>query len=183
MIIQDDEFITQEQALNIKELITSIPQWAFREATNEETDPSFGSIYTPNSESVTFVQKVAEGNPAFGTVLELFSAFVTKHQIPVKEIIRIKSNVLLKRDNNGYHSPHVDQDTDHKVFLYYVNDADGDTVFFNQFWNGKDPHPLTEDVRVSPKMGRGVVFDGLQYHCSTSPTKSNYRCVINIDFK
>lgn len=192
MIIQDDNFITAEQAQNIKDLITSIPEWLFREGTQQDsgvkleevkTDNRFGAIVTPNSESITFVQKIAQGSPALGTCLELLSAFCTKHSIQVTEILRIKSNILPQSLNDGYHSPHVDQDTDHKVFLYYVNDSDGDTVFFKQFWNGQDPTPLVEDIRVAPKMGRGVVFDGLQYHCSTSPIHSNYRCVINIDFK
>ena len=116
---------------------------------------------------------------------DIFFRFITKHQISYRQTTRIKSNISTRRQAYEYGSPHVDQDYAHKVFLYYVNDSDGDTVFFKQHWhqgieiNEKD---LEEELRVAPKMGLGVVFDGFQYHAATPPVINDYRCVINIDF-
>jgi ectoine hydroxylase-related dioxygenase (phytanoyl-CoA dioxygenase family) len=78
--------------------------------------------------------------------------------------------------------PHIDADISHLVFIYYVNDSDGDTVFFKQKFNGFPVKNLDEEFRISPKAGTAVLFDGNQYHASSSPVNSDYRCVLNIDF-
>tara|TARA_R110002012_G_scaffold284364_1_gene475117 strand:+ start:887 stop:1489 length:603 start_codon:yes stop_codon:yes gene_type:complete len=70
--------------------------------------------------------------------------------------------------------PHTDQKDPHLVFLYYVNDSDGDTVFYAQ-------DRKTEIKRVSPKKGRAVIFNGEIPHSGSTPTK-NERLTININF-
>ena len=71
-----------------------------------------------------------------------------------------------------YDSPHIDMEMGHTVCLYYVNNTDGDTFFFN----GKNIIK-----RVSPKKGRCVLFDGKIFHASSKPTKEK-RIVINYNF-
>jgi hypothetical protein len=84
-----------------------------------------------------------------------------------------------------YGSVHVDSHMDrpYKVCLYYVNDSDGDTIIFNErstttptsdVMNGN----LTERLRVNPKKGRMIIFDGDIYHCGSKPS-NDIRCVIN----
>ena len=68
---------------------------------------------------------------------------------------------------------HTDMTKPHLVFLYYVNDVDGDTIFFDD--NNK------EIQRVSPKKGRVLFFDGSLKHTGTFPTQ-NSRAVLNINF-
>jgi hypothetical protein len=74
--------------------------------------------------------------------------------------------------SKSHYDPHIDMQKWHKVLLYYVNDADGDTVFFDKKGN------VTESV--SPKKGRLVVFNGDIYHAAGIP-KNNHRCVVNFD--
>lgn len=62
----------------------------------------------------------------------------------------------------------------HLACLYYVNDTDGDTIFFNQ-------DKTTIIKKVAPKKGRVVIFDGSICHSSSTPTK-NVRSVINFNF-
>lgn len=80
---------------------------------------------------------------------------------------------------------HVDQLCPHNVFLYYVNDSDGDTIILDKKYNGIEE----EDVRlydnniiakVTPKQGRLVIFNGWHYHSAEQP-KNNMRCVINFN--
>lgn len=71
-----------------------------------------------------------------------------------------------------HYAPHVDFPFPHTVVLYYLNDADGDTVFFDRQGN------ITE--RVSPKRGRVLVFDGELYHGGGIPKKGP-RSVVNFD--
>jgi len=68
--------------------------------------------------------------------------------------------------------PHTDLDHSHLVFLYYINDSDGDTIFLK---NNK------VFKKVSPKKGRVVIFDGSIEHSGGVPIKSS-RFVLNVDF-
>jgi len=89
--------------------------------------------------------------------------------------LRMKANLLLNsaQDLEEYHNvPHVDTTSEHLVFLYYVNDSDGDTYI----WDRYGEELLT---RVSPERGRILVFDGFHYHASSPPSKSEARIVIN----
>lgn len=59
--------------------------------------------------------------------------------------------------------------------VYYVNDCDGDTIFF-------DEQGQSEIFRVSPKKGRLVYFDSKIPHAGCPPRNSETRCVINFNF-
>ena len=94
-------------------------------------------------------------------------------------LMRFKANFLpksnMKKDN--YNLPHQDfPNIKTKVLLYYVNDSDGDTFFFD------NPDKLNIIKRVSPKKGRLVHFDGHLIHASTHPSKSDKRVVFNINY-
>jgi hypothetical protein len=102
-------------------------------------------------------------------------------------ILRAKSNLLLQDPlfvDGNYNVAHVDtfpQQESTKEFLsliYYVNDADGDTLFFDQHYG--DNSPLTIAHRQTPKANTAVLFDSTTFHASTPPVKSNNRVVINL---
>ena len=83
---------------------------------------------------------------------------------------------------------HIDLVFPHTVFLYYINDSDGDTIILDKLHNEGDPFFLENDYdfsndkveRVSPKKGRVVVFNGFQYHAAGIP-KKDPRCVLNFN--
>jgi len=79
---------------------------------------------------------------------------------------------------------HIDLDYEHLVVLYYVLDADGDTLITSKtFQQEKQPYlNKVEDVvmRVTPKQGRAVIFNGKYYHTAQQP-KDNLRCIINFN--
>ena len=78
---------------------------------------------------------------------------------------------------NVHHNVHVDQEFEHIVALYYINDADGDTYFFDE----KDKKTVIH--RETPKRGRCVVFDGLHtYHASSYPTVTRMSLNINYEY-
>jgi hypothetical protein len=84
-----------------------------------------------------------------------------------------------------YDAHHIDLFEDHFALLYYVCDSDGDTVIFENMYSKNDPkppepHQLKEKMRVTPKQGRVVIFDGYYWHTATQPAKG-VRCVINTD--
>lgn len=104
--------------------------------------------------------------------------------IPIGQAIGMPNNKMLRAhmtlqyprpDVFGVpHNSHLDQpDIKCYVALYYPNNADGDTFFFDT--NQKVIH------REKPERGKIIVFDGQQYHSSSSPSKST-RWTLNINY-
>ena len=93
----------------------------------------------------------------------------------INEIINSRLFVDLPTPNPKLDTPpHMDFKSPHWVCLYYVNDSDGDTVFFKNDMK-------TEIKRVSPKKGRIAFFDGSILHAGT-PSETNSRAVVNFNF-
>ena len=93
-----------------------------------------------------------------------------------KNFIRSKINFQTHTNDSGYNHinpPHIDMNLNHHVMLYYVNESDGDTFFFD------DDGKLLK--RVTPKKGRLVYFNGDIYHAGSNPIKYRERIVININ--
>lgn len=112
-----------------------------------------------------------------------FSA-ASKINFQINDIINSRSFLQFPLNDNikkPYNNIHIDQTFEHLSCVYYVNDADGDTVIFDGLYN-KDEY-LTEAKiikRVAPKKGRCVIFNGLRYHASSSPS-TGVRCIINFN--
>jgi hypothetical protein len=78
------------------------------------------------------------------------------------------------RFEGKYHTPHIDNGFDEQITaLYYVNDSDGDTLFFDN--SGQ----ITE--RITPEKGKLVWWRGKVFHAKSSPIKSTNRIVLNIN--
>jgi hypothetical protein len=92
----------------------------------------------------------------------------------VEKIHNARIWLLTPEKENYISEPHTDMPDPHLACLYYVNDTDGDTIFFNQ-------DKTTIIKKVAPKKGRVVIFDGSIWHSSSTPTK-NVRSVINFNF-
>jgi hypothetical protein len=104
-------------------------------------------------------------------------------------IDRAKVNLLLKQPtfkDTQYHIPHVDiKKHNHYTLVYYINDSDGDTWLFNEFWDPDlgAPESLTFDQRISPKKNRAVIFESNRYHSSSNPTQHDTRYVLSCTLK
>ena len=111
----------------------------------------------------------------FYIIQNFIQALLFKKNYEKFKLVRAKVNVQLKLENNteyNHNTPHNDLSYMHKVFLFYINDSDGDTFFFNNKEIFK---------RVTPKKNRLVIFDGNIKHAGTHPIKSEKRIVLNID--
>lgn len=103
------------------------------------------------------------------------------------KLYRAKSNLLFPTGKDVYTTPHTDEilknedgSSKYKTILYYINDSDGDTVFFDQRSELGTIRPKMNIVdRMTPKKGSVVVFDSNIFHASTPPVNFKNRMVIN----
>ena len=90
-----------------------------------------------------------------------------------RSFLQFPLNLKSKEDD----TPHIDikERVDFVVVLYYVCDADGDTIIYNE---RKESKHYTVQQRVTPKQGRVVLFDGGLYHTAQQCT-NKIRCIVN----
>jgi len=87
---------------------------------------------------------------------------------------KLNMNFIDSRFGDKYHTPHIDNPQENQITaIYYVNDSDGDTYFFD------DTGKITE--KLTPKKGRLIWWKGRIFHAKSSPTKSINRLVINFN--
>jgi hypothetical protein len=87
---------------------------------------------------------------------------------------KVNMNLADVRFEGKYHTPHIDNGFEDQITaIYYVNDSDGDTFFFD------DSNKIIK--RITPKKGTLVMWKGKIFHAKSSPIKTTSRVVININ--
>ena len=112
-----------------------------------------------------------------------------KENIQVEKFLRIRIRRTLQavgHTEEMYNLPHCDLIgvEPFKTLVYYVEDSDGDTIFFDKYNIGANTSKQKLNVigRNTPKKGNAVFFDGNQYHAGNNPIKYEKRTIINFDF-
>jgi hypothetical protein len=113
---------------------------------------------------------------------EILSALALANE-PVKGLFRVRVILNTISDQPYLNGAHVDFTWPHKTALLYINDADGDTLIYNERWESGVPENLTVARQVAPLANRMVLFDGLQLHTGTTPTKTARRVVLNVNYE
>jgi len=145
-------------------------------------DPSWTHFLYNNEESLSDLKPLAEA---------ILIKALDSLKLPISKLIRIRAGLSTRTPQTITHGPHVDWDDSHMSAIYYVNDSDGDTIFYKEFrdetlsvnsreWSkGRN---FTIDNTVKPKADRIVIFDGLRYHSSSTPCNNDYRIIINYNW-
>ena len=101
-------------------------------------------------------------------------------------LIRARADMVTWSKEEFIHHAHTDFDIPNIASVFYVNESDGDTIFYNikldDIPKDKDLKELKEYDRVSPKANRLVIFDGDLLHTGCSPTKHKTRILINSNY-
>jgi len=111
----------------------------------------------------------------------------------VKSVERIRIGSIPATEKTLVHDAHVDFIDSHKTGLFYLNDADGDTIIYNERFDIEskvDAYTQYTDIkecltvrdRITPKSNRFFCFDGLLYHSSSTTTSVDRRIVMNINY-
>jgi hypothetical protein len=157
--------------------------WHFMEDTTTEVSnmpqhstPSFGNLlyYSQN-----------ETNPHYDFFQPLVSAITEASGFKNVNLLRVRAGFLLNTKYTlpsqpyKYNTPHIDYDFDHYTAIYYVNEADGETVVFRETDPSEKFYPLHKST---PDAGKALVFNGRHYHASTCPKIHTKRIAITINF-
>jgi len=183
--VVDDNFVNKRLVKKAQDFFFGVPAqfpWYFHESTNPISDGVHVLDSKSTEESLLFSGSIIEDNPGYDIVHEIFSRFLINNNERCERILRVKANLYTQGVSANHHSPHIDLEEPHKVFLYYVDDSDGYTWLFNERFSGERVSNLTVLDRIEPKAGRGLMFNGLNYHASSSPVYHKKRCTINIDY-
>lgn len=187
MIKVYDNFLPDYFANSIEKLHTSdLIDWKLLSSTvsNEYDKNGNQSVFYNSKEWIDTPQFT---HVFYGTDVG-HSAYITEVENTLKHldinsedlfIHRIKSNLnvhwVKKYNKENYQPPH--KDLTHPQFqslLYYVNDTDGDTYFFDD--------DLKIVNKVSPKKNRAILFPSNMIHAGSNPMENKLRIVINFIF-
>lgn len=153
----------------IEQLMTDVrfPWGYLNDVTYSDTDRDKGE--TPGFAHLFFDAATGTQSDHCNFILPLLWQFAPKEH----DLWRIKGGLLLNT-NEGPNNKHIDFNEPHTTALYYVNDSDGDTVFFDE----------SGDIiyRSEPKKGKVIIFNGFIYHASTCPTSTTTRIALNFNY-
>ena len=183
-----DNIIPKKQQEELKYLLygNKFPWYFVSDITHidnqNQARPGHSHVYMKlgevNSDYINEVKKISDN------VNKKIKKKLKMHQ--VRSFLQLPLNEKLLYDSGRHKedTPQIDLKIPHTVFLYYVNDCDGDTLIYNYVSKNMEDAPFYENIkvahRVTPKQGRVVVFDGMTWHSSTQPTQGP-RCIVNFD--
>lgn len=171
-----DDFLSENDFKTIKTIVSSqesFPWFYHRNIANTHdmnSDRQFGFshvLYDKNSNGINSIY-----TEYFFPILKNIEE---KTNTYIESLLRIRVGMLLKVSDSSFENDkHLDYQSDHLVFLLYLNTTDGNTSFYNN-----------ENIKiesVAPLENRGVLFNGRIIHSASTPTITQERVVVNIDF-
>ena len=112
-----------------------------------------------------------------------------------ENILRSRLDMTLYKDGDTKCYPHIDDNNPHIATIFYFNDSDGNTVIYNEKYDGEDGQysskviqqkgiadKLTIQQEIEPRANRLLVFDGSYIHTGHVPSKHNSRVILNSNF-
>lgn len=187
VIIIDDAVDASTQDLIYKSIFSKDTSWTFGRTVFYDNHPEVTSIQ--KNKLMSFTKQLYDNQTRYiDNNLNLYMKPLEKYcRTLLASRIQLQLPLLTEKEM-VYGVPHLDgqNESPHKIAVYYVNDVDGDTVLFKQTRGSCTPQDIIDgkleiDQTVSPKKGRLVIFDGSIYHAVGKP-KTDLRCIINYNF-
>lgn len=144
----------------------------YKENSNVFNNYGFGHWFYNNDHGVTDTQLAHFVKPFTSQVLDATEC---------SKVYRVRADMVTWSPNKFLHDAHQDFSFPHKASVFYINESDGDTVFYNVTKKDYSKNCKVQK-RVSPKPNRLVIFNGDLMHSGHSPTKYKRRIIINSNF-
>jgi hypothetical protein len=186
--IVDNVISKEQQDMLERVFLSSDFPWFFYNATGSiDRKSSYSDNIFDSFQFVhNFVVNEAINSGYFGMLSEVCNNLAIKENIHTFNMHRVKANLTFPQlgFKKGMYKPvHVDIDRPNYITaIYYVNDSDGDTLFFKDVDSMQQENDFTVLKRISPKKGSLVYFPSNILHSSEFPLESEKRCVINFNF-
>ena len=175
MIKYVDNIISLETQNHIEDLITSkykgnaFPLHYTSNLTGEKQiskEIGFGCDFFNNNEIYHYG----------ATLLSPLYIFLNNQNLHLKQLYQARTYLQIPSNCNKSKPQdiHTDLKYPHLVFLYYVTNSDGDTIFYDD--------NNSEIKRISPKKGRIAFFPGNIKHSGSTCT-TNIRIILNINLE
>ena len=166
-----DNFLNQDDFEELKLFLMSPrSQWRFvhfiahKDGRDQDKDGYFVHSFT-DRDPISFIERFSV-SPDYQKVSRLMDCI--KKILNYKKILRVRSSLYPRRDNQKPDPFHIDYNFNHKVCIFYVNTNNGFTLFEN-------------GEKVNSVANRLMIFDGLEKHCSVVQTDTVARYIININ--
>lgn len=175
MIEVFDDFITEANANALEKIVLDANFPWYANTTLSGNGKMLLPIYAKHSNPVQFTHMLYDGkditSPLFGDVMSFFKELP---ECRTSRLIRAKFNTNLPYKQKEIHAPHLDNPGNNFIsYLYYVNDSDGPTRMYLDWWKTK---------KIHPKKGRLVRFPSNTIHSGNVPHKYQRRVVLNLMF-
>ena len=194
MMIVEENFLTDEENEIVqRDIIDNLDFPWYRIHYSTSPDYPFYSHTLATREEFIEEGESNLNSPWFEFFFAILQRFVQKHKLFKDDykIMRCAINDTLSFPDEGC-DIHVDYGEEHLIFMMYLTDCSGDTVFYTKKWHTGDPplylnkHKNNKDYpkfdvkqRVTPKAGKMICYNGLNWH-SHDWKKSNERRVVCI---
>jgi hypothetical protein len=194
-----DDVISVKQQTEINHRWLNVVPWFYRkdvtdQAVKQPPRPAMAHPLYANEKALTSKENFKLLNEILqGAFSRLYNETGEKGNYSLLQSRSFLQFPLANLSGHEYDSHHIDTFRPHLSVLYYVCDADGETVIFENMLEPKHGDMLSDEyvkehkpklsdlkekIRVTPKQGRVVIFDGFHWHTATQP-KNGIRCVIN----
>lgn len=196
---EENDFLGKELSLHVSRCIlhSNYPWYYLDDITRENvsedeySQPGFQHTpfvrYKPSSQ---FFDSISFLPGLIGRKIEELTDY--KYDDLMLNRVRVGLNIPLtdesRKFNLPYNFPHVDCNAEecmikkHWTALYYVNDSDGATYIFEDTEEREKAEDYIIHKAIAPRKDKLLIFDGEQYHASSSPIKANNRVVITVNF-
>lgn len=182
-VIENIVPIEQQNAIEDRFLGPNFPLFLNPRSVNLDNLTAFSDPNTKDGYRLNhmFVHEGQLVSNEWGLIEPIALALVTKLGLEPK-IASCKLNLTFPNPEfgeNDHFPAHYDTTDKAIVAVYYVNDSDGDTLFFKD--KNSDGMYEIED-RFTPKKGSLVYFNETVLHANHPPRISKARCIINFNF-
>ena len=182
-ILVIDDVVSKDKQDQIENLLINNPDfpWYF---IKDVTSANISAEIKNYGFTHIFKSEKGEVNSSVYDVFEeVAKEACSKINFNISDIKKCRSFLHTPKDDKSYNEPHIDLLYEHLVFLYYVNDTDGETYLFDDVYKNEKSFEnlnLKINKKVMPKKGRGLFFNGNRFHASSYPSKT-IRCIVNFD--
>lgn len=184
-IIVLENFIPEFYQKNIENVFNTLPWYFDNNTSGIDPIPTFGLPNPINKNDQSgFSHIMFDEGKSVSNYFYLIEPMIYRIMEFIKDgvdLIRVRGGMTTSSGEYSVINGHVDYYIPNTTALYYVNESDGDTIFYKEKYLGEEQKELNFLKSISPKKGSLVLFDGLRYHSTTKPKKSSSRMTININ--